>query len=365
MRACLLALLLWLAAGPAWAHKASDAYLRLTLEPDAVTGTLDVALRDLDLAIGLDGNGDGALTWGEVKARRGAIASYVAQRLRLERDGNTCALTDRELLIDRHTDGAYAVLRLASVCPGSGPLHLRYALLFDRDPSHRGLLAVTAGGTVSSAVLSPEAPEVTLDPALPPASGLPAFFVLGFEHISHGLDHLLFLVVILLPLASGRRVGRDRPALAAFKILTAFTVAHGLSLALAVLGVVTLPSPLVESAIAATIVLAAMDNLRPFLPGRRWQVAFGFGLIHGLGFASALGPAELPPLGLATALLGFNLGIEAGQILLAALFFAAAFPLRHLALLDRGLLPAGSLAALAVAGLWLVDRALALNVAPF
>ncbi len=197
---------------------------------------------------------------------------------------------DRELLIDRHTDGAYAVLRLAADCPGPGPLHLRYALLFDRDPSHRGLLSVTAGGTVSSAVLSPEAPEVTLDPALPPASGLPAFFVLGFEHISHGLDHLLFLLVILLPLASGQRVGGDRPALAAFKILTAFTVAHGLSLALAVLGVVALPSRLVESAIAATIVLAALDNLRPFLPGRRWQVAFGFGLIHGLGFASALGP---------------------------------------------------------------------------
>ena len=193
--------------------------------------------------------------------------------------------------------------------------------------------------------------------------GFLAFLTLGFEHISSGLDHLLFLLVILLPLAY--RGGGSGTALEVLKILTAFTLAHGLSLALAVLGVVDLPSRLVESAIAATIALAAIDNLRPILPGRRWQVAFAFGLIHGLGFAAALGPIDLPPLGLATALLGFNLGIEAGQIVVAVLFLAAAYPLRHLGPLARGLLPVGSLAALAVACLWLVDRALALNVAPF
>ena len=240
---------------------------------------------------------------------------------------------------------------------------MRYAILFDRDPTHRGLLSIESGGAVTSAVLSPEVPETVIDPARPPASGFLSFLALGFEHISYGLDHLLFLLVILLPLAF-RGDGR-RAAVEALKILTAFTLAHGLSLALAVLGVVDLPSRLVETAIALTIVLAAIDNLRPFLPGRRWQVAFTFGLIHGLGFASALGPINLPPLGLATALLGFNLGIEAGQVLVALLFLAAAYPLRNLPLLGRGLLPAGSLAALAVAGLWLVDRALALNVAPF
>ena len=362
MRTCLLALLLLLAAGTASAHKASDAYLRLTVGPDSVAGTADVALRDLELAIGLDRNGDGALTWGEVRGRHPAIAAYVAERLPLSR-GGPCALNVTEHLIDRHTDGAYAVLRFAADCPGEGPLTLRYGLLFDRDPTHRGLLSVETQGAVTSAVLSPEAPETTIDLARPPASGFLSFLALGFEHISYGLDHLLFLLVILLPLAF-RGDGR-RPAVEALKILTAFTLAHGLSLALAVLGVVDLPSRLVETAIALTIVLAAIDNLRPILPGRRWQVAFTFGLIHGLGFASALGPIDLPPLGLATALLGFNLGIEAGQVLVALLFLAAAYPLRNLGPLARGLLPTGSLAALAVAGLWLVDRALALNVAPF
>ena len=85
MRACLLALLLCLAADTVWAHKASDAYLRLAVEPDAVTGTLDVALRDLELAVGLDGNGDGPLTWGEVRGRQAAIMDLLAARLLLER----------------------------------------------------------------------------------------------------------------------------------------------------------------------------------------------------------------------------------------------------------------------------------------
>ena len=207
----------------------------------------------------------------------------------------------------------------------------------------------------------------------PPASGFLAFFALGFEHISYGLDHLLFLLVILLPAATAAppaATGCRAPAGAArsrsLKILTAFTLAHGLSLALAVLGVVDLPSRLVETAIAATIVLAAIDNLRPFLPGRRWQVAFTFGLIHGLGFASALGPIDLPPLGLATALLGFNLGIEAGQVA-----GGPAVPRRRLLpahprpATRRGLLPAGSPAALALACFWFVDRAFAGQITLF
>jgi hypothetical protein len=359
VRALLLALLLWLAAGTAAAHKASDAYLRLAVGPGTVTGAIDVALRDLELAVGLDADGDAAVTWGEVRARHPAIAAYLTERLVLDR-GGPCALRVAEQLIARHTDGAYAVARFAADCPGTGPLRLRYGLLFEQDPLHRGLLTAEFAGAVTTTVLSPEAPETVLDAATAP-SGFLAYLALGFDHISYGVDHLLFLLVVLLP-AAFREDGR-RMAVELLKILTAFTLAHGLSLALAVLGVVELPSRLVESAIALTIVLTALDNLRPFLPGRRWQVTFVFGLIHGLGFASALGPADLPPRELATALLGFNLGIEAGQVIVAVLFLAAVRPLRGLAPLARGLLPAGSAAAAALAGLWLVDRAFALGLA--
>ena len=383
MRRLLLGLALLLlpfaSVGPAAAHKPSDAYLRLAVDArGGIEGSLDVALRDLDLVVGLDGNGDGAVTWGELRARHGAIAAYALSRLTLRTAAGPCGLHPVGHLVDEHTDGTYAVLRFTAACPPGGTaadgLTLRYGLLFDVDPMHRGLLTVTAGGgTAQAAVLSPERPEFAVDAATGRIGGFEHFFVLGAEHLATGIDHVLFLLVLLLPVAYRRApdgawvpvAGWWPAAVDIVKILSAFTVAHGASLAAAATGLVDLPSRLVESAIAATIVLAAVDNLRPYLPGRRWMIAFGFGLIHGLGFASALGPLDLPPLGLAVALLGFNLGIEAGQVAVALCFLAATYPLRTLGLYARGLLPVGSAGAVVLAALWFVDRAFALELAPF
>ena len=371
----LAAALVVLATGPAAAHKPSDAYLRLTIDPGAAPhGSLDVALRDLDLVVGLDGNGDGAITWGELKARHRAIAAYVQSRLVLDSPRGRCELRPVEHLVDSHTDGAYAVLRFVAECPASaGGLTLRYGLLFDVDPMHRGLLTVSRAGAVTTAVLSPARPEIALEASEAGSAEFGPFFTLGLEHIAFGFDHLLFLLVLLLPAAYRRAPGGTwlpvsgwSPAAAdILKVLTAFTAAHGVSLTAATLGVVDLPTRLVESAIAATIILTAVDNLRPYLPRKRWLIAFGFGLIHGLGFASALGPLNLPPLDLAIALLGFNLGIEAGQVAVALPFLAAAYPLRTFGLYARGLLPVGSAAALVLACFWFVDRAFAVALAPF
>jgi hypothetical protein len=379
--AALLLVLLTVTAGPAAAHKPSDAYLRLTLAEDGAQGSLDMAVRDLDLVIGLDGNGDGALTWGELKARHEAMAAYVQSRLTLTGgNGKSCPIRPTGHLVDRHTDGAYAVLRFTAPCPGAAyPLTLRYGLFFDLDPTHRGLLAVddAAGTSGMTAVLSPEQPDVLINPAAAPleSSGFRHFLILGLEHILLGYDHLLFLLVLLLPAVfrrdtstgdTWRPIGTGRQAAVDLvKILTAFTLAHGLSLTAAMTGLVELPTRLVESAIAVTIILTAIDNIRPCLPASRWRVAFGFGLIHGLGFASALGPLDLSALDLMVVLAGFNLGIEAGQIGVALLFLAAAFPARTVSLYPRALLPAGSVAALLLASLWLVDRALAVSIVPF
>jgi HupE / UreJ protein len=371
----LAVLLIFAWVGQAAAHKPSDAYLRLSVGEGGVEGSLDLALRDLDLVVGVDGNGDGAVTWGELKARHAAIAAYVQSRLVLAGADGPCELRPVEHLVDRHTDGAYAVLRFAAECRGNAEeLTLRYGLLFDVDPTHRGLVSVGgASGGVTAAVLSPEQPELRIDLAAEPSGGFRHFVVLGVEHIATGFDHLLFLLVLLLPAVYRRdAAGRWRPleswrlaAVDIVKILTAFTLAHGASLTAAVTGLVDLPTRLVESAIAVTIVVTALDNVWPCLPAPRWLVAFGFGLIHGLGFASVLGPLDLPALDLAVALAGFNLGIEIGQVAVALLFLVVAYPLRTFAIYGRGVLPAGSAAAMALGGVWLLDRAFALDMAPF
>lgn len=360
-----------LASLPAEGHKPSDAYLRLELMPDGQhRGSIDLALRDLDQALGLDGDGDGLVTWGELKARHGAIEAYLLPRLQMSTERGDCLLEPAEHLVDEHTDGVYAVLRFALACPaGAVVLEVAYALFFDLDPTHRGLLSIEQDDQVTTAILSPERPRVRLKTGGPFGAAAGAFFGLGIEHLLFGFDHLLFLIVLLLPAAHRRVDGRWQPlecwrsaAIDLVKVLSAFTVAHGLSLTLAMTGLIDLPDRLVESLIALTIGLAALDNLWPWLPEQRWRTAFGFGLIHGLGFASALGPMDLPVLDFGLALLGFNLGIEVAQLAVGLPLLLLVFPVRRQLVYRRGLLPLGSAAALALAGVWFTERAFALRL---
>jgi hydrogenase/urease accessory protein HupE len=185
--------------------------------------------------------------------------------------------------------------------------------LFDvLGPDHHTLARIELGGEVRELAFATETREARVSlAARQPSREEGSFFHLGVEHILTGYDHLLFLGALLL------RGGR---LLSLFKIITAFTFAHSITLALAVLGLVAVPERLVECVIAASIVYVALENV--FLrdvPSQRWIVSFLFGLVHGFGFASALSPLHLPPRHVALALLGFNLGVEAGQALVVAL----------------------------------------------
>jgi hypothetical protein len=146
------------------------------------------------------------------------------------------------------------------------------------------------------------------------------------------------------------------------KVVTAFTLAHSLTLTLASLHLVALPSRWVESAIAASVALAALNNLVPLFPERRPEVAFGFGLVHGLGFAGVLAGLGLPGSSLALGLFGFNAGVEIGQLALVAAFLPLAFLLRSTRLY-RWIVSGGSALIVAVAMLWLVERAFDMKLA--
>ena len=372
MLRCIVLTLALIMASPGWAHLASDSYLQIEIGDDGTArGQWDIALRDLDVAVGLDANEDGTITWGELRAKAREIEAYAFGRLALGRDGTACVPKATNLFVDYHAGYAYAVLPFTTECPANGRLTLRYGLLFDLDPSHRGLLTVVTRGQFSTDVLTPDHAEIALERDREPLSDQVArFLAFGFEHILLGYDHLLFIAVLLVTAAlrragGGRWMAIDglgRVLIETIKTLTAFTLAHALVLTPAVLGMVNVPARLVEPAVALTIMLAAFDNIHPILPRLRWQVAFLFGLIHGLSFASVLGPMRLPPLGFALALGSFNIGVEAGQIALALLLVPIAFVLRHESVYCRLIAPGVSICALFLAGIWFVDRAFALNL---
>lgn len=368
----LLVLCLWPLA--TFAHKASDSYLTLEVNGHTVQGHWDIALRDIDLALTLDVDGDGNITWGEVRTRRDAISTWALGHLALERTG-PCALEVDDLQIDHHTDGAYAVLPLRGQCPGAaGDLRLHYRLLFDLDSSHRGLLNLrfdeASGGASQTAVFSPEASTQSLSAQAPSRlAQLGQYISEGVWHIWIGFDHLLFLFSLLLPAVLRREGGHWEPAVSPRAIVkgvailvTSFTLAHSITLSAAVLGWIALPSRWVESAIALSVVLAAANNLWPVIDRRLWMFTFGFGLVHGFGFANVLMDLELPASALALSLAGFNVGVELGQMACVLVFLPLAYVLRDTAFYRKRLVPVGSALSIGVATVWLAERAFNLRL---
>jgi len=371
MRAIVLLAALALFGTPAFAHKASDAYLTIERNAQSLHGQWDIALRDLDNALGLDVNGDGDITWGEVRRRQEDVAAYALQRLQVSSGGERCALTATSQLIDAHTDGAYAVLKLSGMCPQAGPtLAIDYRLFEGLDPQHRGLLNFVEDGQSRSVVFSADTPHrIVGGDSAGPLRQFATYLHEGVWHIWTGYDHILFLVSLLLPAVLVRK-GHAWQSSSSFreafidvaKVVTAFTLAHSITLSLAALSIVALPSQMVESGIALSVVLAAVNNLFPVVANGRWIAAFGFGLLHGFGFAGALQDLGLPTGSLALSLFGFNLGVEAGQLAIVLLFLPLAFALRSTWTYRRLVFGGGSVTIAAIASVWLVERAFDVGV---
>ena len=295
-----------------------------------------------------DTDQDGRITWSELRPLGPALQQWLAQGVSVRVPGQACTLdaAAAPLQVDHHSDGTYAVLRRAWQCPEPvQSLQLDYRLFTQTDPLHRGLVRVESGATLHTAVLGPGQPTqgFELTSVAPPSMLAGGFVLQGMHHILEGLDHVLFLCVLLLPavlvwqgaapapagpthpfqpaprkwrpaqrgalawpewaLRPDAGAGRSRsPAEAGWmaapawppivknllQVVTAFTLAHSITLTLAVLGWLTLPSRWVESCVAATVLLAALNNLRPVVRDGRWALTFVFGLIHGLAFAGAL-----------------------------------------------------------------------------
>lgn len=369
-----------IAALPALAHKASDAYLQLHRTADnMLAARWDIALRDLDAALDLDVNADRKLSWGEVRTRIDDIQTFAMAHLQFQH--GRCVLTPTEPpAVETRVDGAYLVLWLQARCEPAATLDIDYRLFREIDPTHRGLLRVASdGGT--AAVLSldpaggpvsiawPGAAGATTSGSSPVASAGPAaatghgFFRDGVHHILIGYDHVLFLICLLLPAVLRRREDGWQPVSTwreavwpMLGLVTMFTIAHSITLALASFKLITISPRVIEPAIALTIIVAAIDNLHPVLRGRRKLFSFLFGLIHGFGFASVLGELALPALGFASALFQFNLGVEAGQLVIVSVVLTLILLLRRWRGYPAIVLKAGSGLAATLAALWLVER---------
>lgn len=347
------------------AHIASNGFLSSEIAGDRMEGVLEVAVRDAEIAVGLDANQDGKITWGELRAAEPRLVQYVSQHLSFSTQGRPCVIRFRPLEVNDRVDGRYVWLPFGGRCASAiSGLEITYTLLQGLDPSHRALLALTAGGVTRTGVLGGGTRQATYSLSAPDRwRTFEEYFEAGIRHILGGIDHLLFLVSLLLPAVLQRRSGRwepvreARPALIdILQVVTAFTLSHSITLSLAALDIVRLPSRLTESVIAASIIVAALNNICPIITERRARIAFGFGLLHGFGFASVLADMGLPAGARAMSLFSFNLGIEGGQLMVVFAVMPVVYALRSGAFYRRAVMPWGSAAIAALALFWLVQR---------
>lgn len=343
--------LIVLAGAPLRAHTTNLAQSLIEIDGREVEYTLTVSPHDLAAALGIETDFVKPVPRAAFEEREELLAAYLQRRLRLRVEEGACSL--KPFVTEYRNLPEEIVLPLRYRCPGNAEaLDLTYRLFFDVDPTHRGFgWFMTAAGSQemffdrTMTQFRAAADDPGGDPA--PWRRYGRLLVMGTEHILLGFDHLLFLLALIIVSARFWNL---------LKIVTAFTIAHSLTLALAWFGIIELPSRLVESLIAFSIAYVALENLLKRSHTRRWLAGFGFGLFHGLGFYSILQGYEIAKGAALSTLLFFNLGVELGQ--LAAL--AACFPLLWWGSRAAWYAPAqkwASAAILVVAGYWFVQRA--------
>jgi hydrogenase/urease accessory protein HupE len=225
-------------------------------------------------------------------------------------------------------DGDGVIFRNTFSCRNvAGDIVYQSTVLTASDPGARQVVLIGQGANAPQALLDASNTTVTLSAPAPSLfATMQRYLVTGIEHIFLGYDHIAFLVGVVL---WARRI------VPVIKIVTAFTIAHSITLSLAALNIVVIPSIVVEPAIAASIVFVAMENFFSRDIDRRWRVTFVFGLIHGFGFAGALREVGLPPNAVVTALAAFNVGVEIGQVAIVSIVVPALIALDRLMATDR------------------------------
>ncbi len=379
-RAVWAGLLLAASVSPAHAHKASDAYALLAGgEPSGtVTVQLSLAVKDLDVALpALDADNNREMTWGELRQGMAQITTWAAQGVALRCDAQAVQPVWVFESLEQRADGAYVRVAARLDCAAGKTLALDYQLMKDLDPTHRLLMAGNLDGKPVAAVLAPQGRSAVALRGTDSAGGAGAttaalpqtgpailahFLPEGVHHIATGYDHLAFLLALLLPVMLGRQAQGGGPAplhrpglTALITTVTGFTVGHSITLVLATLGLIASPA-WVEPAIAITIGISALLNLYPVRWVRGDVLALGFGLIHGLGFSNIMREAGVSGPLLPWALAGFNIGVEAGQLVGVAAWCVLHLLLVRWALYDKVVVRGGSWALLALAAYWTVER---------
>lgn len=378
---CLLCLLSSALIPSAIAHSTGQSYIYFQIGEDTLSAHVSTPIEDLNEVLELGLPAEKKIQKSDIEPLLDNIIPYIEKHTEITCRPQNCAATfTNQIGINNTSSGQF--LQLFYTIDGFQTLpeavSVKYDVLLVDRPYFTNFILVDnnwrTGTFNEEANILGTYEEVgqikTLD--LTKGSllkGLTTIVKLGFTHIIEGIDHVLFIVALLLPAAVRRENGKWKPVdslssslIYIVKVATAFTIAHSITLALATLQIVDLPSRLVESVIAASIGLAAIDIFYPIFRKRIWLIIFIFGLFHGFGFASVLGELGVTSQNAFLSLLAFNVGIELGQLAIVAVVFPILYLIRKQRFYSHAALKAGALLLGAVSLYWLIERVFNVNL---
>ncbi|NNE72788.1 MAG: hypothetical protein HKN26_03920 [Acidimicrobiales bacterium] len=369
-------------ASPAGAHETTQPYVYVFVTESTVDGRVEFAIDDVAEVLGLDLGGDDAAVEATLRDNAARLQAYAAEHLTIGSEGREWDLEFGRVDLFREGPGdlAFAVVQYTAEVPAgevTRVLEITFDPFFDEIDGRDGLLLLTGGWdegefdrdmeSLVTYTSSSRAQAIDLG-GRSQWDNFRSGVTLGIDHIKTGPDHILFVLALLLPsVLVFREVWRPTGGFGAalwrvLKIATFFTIAHSITFTLAGMEWLPLPpSKLTEAIIAASIAGAALHNLRPIFPNREWLLAFAFGLFHGMGFASLVSGLEVSRTSQLVSLLGRNVGIEIGQVVVILLLFPALYLLRRTTVY-LPFLTISSLALSVVALGWMTERLLEVDL---
>ncbi|ALM89306.1 MULTISPECIES: HupE/UreJ family protein [Alteromonas] len=358
------------------AHELSSGYLTLSAgEENTYSGELLLKPDDIGQVAGLDTNGNGALTWGEIHQNQPLLQSYIAKVLSIKVDDTPCKISLSMPNIRSVSGDSYLVSPIQVMCESAGTLGIHYDGIFEHSPTHKLLVNVNLAGqsgvssqsstekTSVTSVLDFDNRSVTYDAV---TTSLTALFISlvyeGVWHIFIGIDHILFLVATLLTvnLAREKKQWQKEPSASRVVkhtviLVSAFTLAHSITLTATALNFIALDSRLVELGIAISVLLTALNNIYPLIV-RLGIITFAFGLLHGMGFASVFADLNAQSNNLVLSVAAFNIGVEVGQLAIVAVLLPLLLWLRHYTFYAKTLMPLLSSVIAIIAINWTIQR---------
>ena len=355
-----------LLSSTAFAHQLSTSYLSLNKVESSETlnefsGTWQIPLIDLEHKIAFDLNQDGNIAWHEITAKRAALNEFMYASIKISStDEQACLIqSDNDLKLDNHFNQPYVVLPISVNCAEKSAIILTYSAFFDIDANHKVITTVNSQTRVISADQATQAFDFTSTSYL---ATFKQYVYQGILHIWLGLDHILFLIALLLTCVLVRKDSKWQGVtskIAIFKhtawIVTAFTLAHSITLTATAMELLSPNSRWVEFGIAISVLFAALNNIWPLVLRLGW-ITFAFGLLHGMGFAGVLGELGLSNDYQLLSVVAFNLGVEIGQLAILAVTLPLLISCRRYAVYQKWVMPAGSLIIALIAVQWSIER---------